>query len=78
MLTAAGLEPDLVTYNTMLKCCMRNNLPDKALHLFGELTRQNIPVRPACPAVLGAPTFAQLYVEGRLVCAECISCNGLH
>lgn len=43
MLTAAGLEPDLVTYNTMLKCCMRNNLPDKALHLFGELTRQNIP-----------------------------------
>ena len=44
MLVAAGLEADRVTINTLLKVCMRGNLPDKALHTFNQMQQLKIPV----------------------------------
>ena len=44
MLLKAGLQPDRVTYNILLKCCMRNRLADKALHTYEEMTKLGIPV----------------------------------
>lgn len=44
MLVAAGLQADRVTFNTLLKACMRGNLPDKALHTFHQMHQLKIPV----------------------------------
>ena len=44
MLVAAGLEGDRVTFNTLLKACMRGNLPDKALHTFHHMHQLKVPV----------------------------------
>ena len=44
MLVAAGLEADRVTFNTLLKACMRGNLPDKALHTFHHMHQLKVPV----------------------------------
>ena len=44
MLVAAGLEADRVTFNTLLKVCMRGNLPDQALHTFHQMQQLKIPV----------------------------------
>lgn len=54
MLVTAGLQADRVTFNTLLKACMRGNLPDKALHTFDQMRQLKIPVghaplRPAYP-----------------------------
>lgn len=46
MLMAAGLQADRVTFNTLLKACMRGNLPDKALHTFRQMQQLKVPVGP--------------------------------
>lgn len=46
MLVAAGLQADRVTFNTLLKACMRGNLPDKALHTFQHMQQLKLPVGP--------------------------------
>lgn len=46
MLTMAGMKADRVTFNTLLKCCMRSDLPDKAMQLFREMVKLQIPVSP--------------------------------
>ena len=44
VLMAAGMEADRVTFNTLLKACMRGNLADTALHTFHHMQQLNIPV----------------------------------
>ena len=44
MLQEAGLKPDRVTYNTLLKSCMRNRLADQALQTHREMMQLGIPV----------------------------------
>ena len=43
-LQEAGLRPDRVTYNTLLKCCMRNRLADQAMQTYREMGQLAIPV----------------------------------
>lgn len=42
-LQEAGLRPDRVTYNTLLKCCMRNRLADQAMQTYREMVQLAIP-----------------------------------
>lgn len=49
MLLAAGLQPDRVTFNTLLKACMRGNLADKALHTFTRMRHLHVPVGSSGP-----------------------------
>ncbi|KAA6424792.1 MAG: hypothetical protein FRX49_04966 [Trebouxia sp. A1-2] len=42
-LQEAGLRPDRVTYNTLLKCCMRNRLADQAMRTYREMVQLAIP-----------------------------------
>ena len=51
-MTAAGLKADTVTYNTLLKCCMRNNLSNMALVLFDKMTEARIAVSAVSPAAV--------------------------
>lgn len=44
MLQEGGLKPDRVTYNTLLKSCMRNRLADQALQTHREMRQLGIPV----------------------------------
>ena len=55
MLVAAGLEADRVTFNTLLKVCMRGNLPDKALHTFHQMQQLKIPVSSLRLELLAMP-----------------------
>lgn len=43
-LKEVGLRPDRVTYNTLLKCCMRNRLADQAMQTYREMVQLAIPV----------------------------------
>ncbi|KAL3142638.1 hypothetical protein ABBQ38_002947 [Trebouxia sp. C0009 RCD-2024] len=43
MLVAVGLQPDRVTFNTLLKACMRGQLADKALHTFDHMRHLKVP-----------------------------------
>ena len=46
-----GLTPDLVTYNTMLKACMRcTNLPCAEV-IMTQLRQQGLQVRPSASAL---------------------------
>lgn len=48
MLVAVGLQPDRVTFNTLLKACMRGQLADKALHTFDHMRHLKVPVGLLC------------------------------
>ena len=48
MLVVAGMQPDRVTFNTLLKACMRGNLADKALLTFDKMRQLKIPVGFLC------------------------------
>jgi len=57
-LQEAGLRPDRVTYNTLLKCCMRNRLADQAMHTYREMVQLAIPV-----SLLPKTCFASAFLK---------------
>ena len=61
----AGLQPDRVTFNTLLKACMRSNLVDKALQLFDQMRSLRIPV--SAPSLVTHQ--CTLLAESRIICA---------
>ena len=40
------MQADRVTYNTLLKACMRSNLADKALQTYEQMLHLKLPVSP--------------------------------
>ncbi len=77
LLQKAGLKPDRVTYNTLLKCCMRNCLPDKALDLHKQMSQFGIPVR--CQWQLlsadGVPVFWPNPLFTSFLASYCHACS---
>ena len=74
IMTAAGLKADTVTYNTLLKCCMRNDLPDKALLLFDQMTKATIPVSSSCPAAASWECAEQLTKQQFMIMKRTFVC----
>ena len=48
LLRASGLEPDRVTFNTLLKSCMKAGDAQKAQQTFTVMQELHIPVSCAC------------------------------